>query len=99
MKNSATDSTNEILKADHVSTCRSWRRARRGPRPPLTGLRAAAAPPLAAAGAFDAAVPGAFAGDFPGAWTGGAAGGALVTVPVPEPAVVVAAVAAPAPAP
>src|SRR3954454_8032497 len=33
MKNSAIDSTSEILNADQMSMCRSCRRARRGPRP------------------------------------------------------------------
>src|SRR3954452_19518359 len=32
MKNSAIDRTSEIFSADQVSMCRSWRRARRGPR-------------------------------------------------------------------
>src|SRR3954453_6508103 len=35
MKNSAIDSTSEILNADQMSMCRSCRRARRGPRPAL----------------------------------------------------------------
>src|SRR5687767_1495907 len=40
MKNSAIDSTSEIFSADQVSMCRSWRRARRGPRPlALAALR------------------------------------------------------------
>src|SRR4051794_9210929 len=33
MKNSAIDSTSEILNADQMSMCRNCRRARRGPRP------------------------------------------------------------------
>src|SRR5687768_2270920 len=40
MKNSAIDSTSEILNADQMSMCRSCSRARRGPRPPaLAGPR------------------------------------------------------------
>src|SRR3954447_6688382 len=33
MKNSTIDRTSEILNADQMSMCRSWSRARRGPRP------------------------------------------------------------------
>src|SRR5215207_4628617 len=83
MKNSAIDSTSEIFSADQVSMCRSWRRARRGPRPDRPRPReprpdGAAASPLRASAA---AVAGGTAADAPvGGGTGGAPTGPPVTV-------------------
>src|SRR3954469_10140363 len=91
MKNSAIDSTSEILNADQMSMCRSCRRARRGPRPAALAGRpgrppAAGAPVRFAGGAWvplgaGPVGPGPVGGGPVGALATAAAGAAPVAGP------------------
>src|SRR3954453_17608946 len=87
MKNSAMDSTSEILNADQVSMCRSCSRARRGPRPALPPFpragRALTRAPVGTADVAPVTGPGARPGPEPGGGTGGAASGEPAGPPEP----------------